>query len=230
MARPLTPWRRRRLHPYSLKGLRNSMVTPARAASGGTRLARAWTPGNLSRPRRRHSERGIHGPGRGLAPSPRSWGKGLSVIALKQGNWPSGSARISRIRDERGFSCEGLRKTMAQSAGTGVHARGHVVVASADSEAFRSLRRRSTSRLDRYRMGKQLRRQVPRSSLGDWSVQADRPDPVQLIIESHRGRLDWLIPLRVGRMTATCSLSAELRGVRPAVESSGAADRRCSGP
>ena len=119
---------------------------------------------------------------------------------------------------------------MAQSAGTGVHARGHVVVASADSEAFRSLRRQSTSRLDRYRMGKQLRRQVPRSSLGDWSVQADRPDPVQLIIESHRGRLDWLIPLRVGRMTATCSLSAELRGVRPAVESSGAADRRCSGP
>jgi hypothetical protein len=92
---------------------------------------------------------------------------------------------------------------MAQSGGTGVHTRGHVVVASADSEAFRSLRRRSTSRLDRYRMGKQLRRQVPRSSLGDWSVQADRPDPVQLIIESHRGRLDWLIPLRVGRMTAT---------------------------
>lgn len=66
-----------------------------------------------------------------------------------------------------------------------------------------TLRRRSTSRLDRYRMGKQLRRQVPRSSLGDWSVQADRPDPVQLIIESHRGRLDWLLPMRVGRMTVT---------------------------
>ena len=63
---------------------------------------------------------------------------------------------------------------MAKSAGTGVHARGHVVVASGDSEAFASQRRRSTSRLDRYRMGKQLRRQVPRSSLGDWSVQADQ--------------------------------------------------------
>jgi len=25
---------------------------------------------------------------------------------------------------------------------------------------------------------------------------------VQLIIESHNGRLDWLIPIRVGRMTA----------------------------
>jgi len=52
-------------------------------------------------------------------------------------------------------------------------------------------------------MGKELRRQVPRSSLGDWALQAGRPDPVQLIIESHIGRLDWLVPVRVGRMTAT---------------------------
>ena len=86
---------------------------------------------------------------------------------------------------------------------TGVPAGGHVVLASADSDAFTSLRRRSTSRLDRYRMGKELRRQVPRSSLGNWSPHADRPDPVQLIIESHNGRLEWLIPVRVGRMTAT---------------------------
>jgi uncharacterized protein (DUF2252 family) len=76
-------------------------------------------------------------------------------------------------------------------------------LASADSEAFTSLRRRSTSRRDRYRMGRELRRQVPRRSLGDWSVPVDRPDPVQLIIESHQGRLDWLIPVRVGRMAAT---------------------------
>jgi uncharacterized protein (DUF2252 family) len=52
-------------------------------------------------------------------------------------------------------------------------------------------------------MGRELRRRVPRSSLGDWPRPADRPDPVQLIIESHVGRLDWLIPVRVGRMTAT---------------------------
>jgi uncharacterized protein (DUF2252 family) len=81
--------------------------------------------------------------------------------------------------------------------------RDHVVLASADSEAFTSLRRRSTSRQDRYRMGRELRRQVPRHSLGDWSASAGRPDPVQLIIESHQGRLDWLIPVRVGRMAAT---------------------------
>ena len=79
----------------------------------------------------------------------------------------------------------------------------HVVLASADSEAFTSLRRRSTSRQDRYRIGRELRRQVPRRSLGDWSPPAGRPDPVQLIIESHKGRLDWLIPVRVGRMAAS---------------------------
>jgi uncharacterized protein (DUF2252 family) len=92
---------------------------------------------------------------------------------------------------------------MAQRTGTAAPARGHVVLASADSEAFTSLRRQATSRLDRYRTGKELRRQVPRRSLGEWSRRADRPDPVQLIIESHDGRLDWLIPVRVGRMAAT---------------------------
>jgi uncharacterized protein (DUF2252 family) len=66
-----------------------------------------------------------------------------------------------------------------------------------------SLRRRATSRLDRYGMGKELRRQVPRRSLGEWAARSDRINPVQLIIESHAGRLDWLIPLRVGRMAAT---------------------------
>ena len=91
---------------------------------------------------------------------------------------------------------------MVQRTGADGPVRDHVVLASADSEAFASLRRRSTSRLARYRMGRDLRRQVPRRSLGEWMVQVDRPDPVRLIIESHRGRLDWLVPVRVGRMAA----------------------------
>ena len=92
---------------------------------------------------------------------------------------------------------------MVQRRGTAAPVRGHVVLASADSDAFTSLRRRATSRLDRYRMGKELRRQVPRRALGEWSVRPGRQDPVRLIIESHAGRLDWLIPVRVGRMAAT---------------------------
>jgi uncharacterized protein (DUF2252 family) len=82
-------------------------------------------------------------------------------------------------------------------------AHGHVVLASADSDAFTSLSRRPTARADRYRVGRELRQKVSRSSLGDWAPPVGRPDPVQLIMESHEGRLDWLIPLRVGRMTAS---------------------------
>jgi hypothetical protein len=55
---------------------------------------------------------------------------------------------------------------MVQRVGADGPVRGHVVLASADSEAFTSLRRRSTSRLDRYRMGRDLRRQVPNALTG----------------------------------------------------------------
>ena len=92
---------------------------------------------------------------------------------------------------------------MTKQSGSADPSRGHVVLASADSDAFTSLRRRPASRRDRYQIGKKLRRQVPRSSLVTWSAERGRPDPVQLIIQSHVGRLDWLIPVRVGRMTAT---------------------------
>jgi len=77
---------------------------------------------------------------------------------------------------------------------------GHIVLASADSDVYASLRKRPSSRAERYAMGRALRREVPRKSLGVWRAAADRPDPVQLIIESHQGRLDWLIPVRVARM------------------------------
>ncbi|ANS80097.1 hypothetical protein SGUI_2701 [Serinicoccus hydrothermalis] len=49
-------------------------------------------------------------------------------------------------------------------------------------------------------MGKALRKEVPRKSLGDWTPRAGRPDPVALIQESHEGRRSELVPVRVGRM------------------------------
>ncbi len=80
---------------------------------------------------------------------------------------------------------------------------GHVVLASADSDAYRSLRRRPMSRAERYKLGRSLRKQVPRSALARWKAPADRVDPVEQIELSHAGRLEWLIPIRVGRMTAS---------------------------
>jgi uncharacterized protein (DUF2252 family) len=76
----------------------------------------------------------------------------------------------------------------------------HTVLAEADGGAYRSLRQRPVTRAERYALGKSLRKRVPRSSLADWTAPSDRPDPVELINVSHRGRLDRLIPIRVGRM------------------------------
>ena len=57
---------------------------------------------------------------------------------------------------------------------------GHVVLASADSDSYRSLRRRPMSRTERFKLGRSLRQQVPRTAMGDWKASANRPDPVGL--------------------------------------------------
>lgn len=80
------------------------------------------------------------------------------------------------------------------------YSNGHTVLASAESDSYFTLRQRPSSRKERYAMGRELRQQVPRRTLGDWQASSDRPDPVKLIMESHEGRLPWLIPVRVGRM------------------------------
>src|SRR3954447_11222013 len=76
----------------------------------------------------------------------------------------------------------------------------HTVLADADGTAYRSLRQRPVTRAERYALGKSLRKRVPRKSLADWTAPPDRPDPVDLINLSHQGRVDRLVPIRVGRM------------------------------
>ena len=63
---------------------------------------------------------------------------------------------------------------------------------------------------ERYAAGRALRKRTPRSALGRWRPAEDRPDPVDLLEEAHAGRLQRLVPLRVGRMAA--SPYAFLRG------------------
>lgn len=79
----------------------------------------------------------------------------------------------------------------------------HVVVPSIDGAGFASLRRTALPRSDRYALGRALRQQAPRSSIGRWAAPPGREDPVQQVIATHEGRLDWLIPVRVSRMTAS---------------------------
>jgi uncharacterized protein (DUF2252 family) len=47
---------------------------------------------------------------------------------------------------------------------------------------------------------KELRQQAPRSSHGEWAPSADRPDPLSLLQEQDKGRLERLLPIKYGRM------------------------------
>ncbi|MCW2702155.1 MAG: hypothetical protein JWQ37_150 [Blastococcus sp.] len=89
-------------------------------------------------------------------------------------------------------------------------ARGHTVLASTDGAAFASLRHAAMPRAERYAMGRELRRGVPRPTLAAWEEDGRGADPVQQVIADNEGRVDRLIPVRIGRMVA--SPFAFLRG------------------
>lgn len=55
-------------------------------------------------------------------------------------------------------------------------------------------------RKERYAAGKALRQSVPRERHGEWKTARNRHDPVELVIESSKGRIPELIPIRYGRM------------------------------
>ena len=66
-----------------------------------------------------------------------------------------------------------------------------------------SVRQRTSSRKDRWAVGKALREQVPFESLGQWDPSSREDDPVELIADSHAGRVAGLVGVRVARMSAS---------------------------
>lgn len=92
--------------------------------------------------------------------------------------------------------------TITDAASDGVPV-AHVALETADSTPYASVRSRPIPREQRRALGRTLRRRAPRSSLADWDPPADRRDPVEQLEESHRGRIDWLVPVRFGRMAAS---------------------------
>ena len=79
----------------------------------------------------------------------------------------------------------------------------HTVLASTDTNAFASVRERPTTRKERFALGRSLREKVPISALGVWNATQARTDPIELINASHEGRVDDLVPIRVGRMVSS---------------------------
>ena len=49
-----------------------------------------------------------------------------------------------------------------------------------------------TSRVERREVGRELRKQAPRSSHGSWEPASDRPDPISLLQQQDQGRLQHL--------------------------------------
>jgi uncharacterized protein (DUF2252 family) len=58
----------------------------------------------------------------------------------------------------------------------------------------------SIDRADRVAAGRALRKDVPRSSHGDWEAAADRPEPVAVLLAQAETRVPELLPIRHGRM------------------------------
>ena len=56
---------------------------------------------------------------------------------------------------------------------------------------------------NRHKIGKALRARTPRESHADGKPASIRPDPLDLLAASNKGRLEDLIPLRMGRMAAS---------------------------
>lgn len=67
-------------------------------------------------------------------------------------------------------------------------------------ERRRGLIGRYRSADERRAEGRVLRDAVPRELHGGWKAPSDRPDPIELLMESNKGRMPQLIPIRHGRM------------------------------
>jgi uncharacterized protein (DUF2252 family) len=61
--------------------------------------------------------------------------------------------------------------------------------------------RNLSTRDERYAAGKALRTNVPRSSHAEWAPDPERPDPISILEESNKTRLEHLVPIRFGRMS-----------------------------
>jgi uncharacterized protein (DUF2252 family) len=55
---------------------------------------------------------------------------------------------------------------------------------------------------ERLALGKNLRRKIGRNRQADWSPKKGRNDPVATIVAANRNRLQFLLPIKMGRMAA----------------------------
>ena len=86
-----------------------------------------------------------------------------------------------------------------EHAMNGKHARSEEKPGQTDSLQLPAFQRRPP-RAERLALGKHLREACPRTSHAAWKAPPDRPEPVQLVLKTDKGRISELLPLRHGRM------------------------------
>ena len=69
----------------------------------------------------------------------------------------------------------------------------------------------AVDRADRVDAGRAMRKEVPRSSHGDWQPAADRPDPVAVLVAQGESRVPELLPIRYGGWRSRPSVSFAVR-------------------
>ncbi len=60
-----------------------------------------------------------------------------------------------------------------------------------------------STRAERYAAGKARRSETPRSSHAEWAPDPERPDPISMLEEANKTRLQHLVPIRFGRMSTS---------------------------
>src|SRR5689334_12867899 len=63
--------------------------------------------------------------------------------------------------------------------------------------------RELSTRAERYASGKALRERLPHSSQGEWTPDPEGSDPISLLEKVKETRLENLVPIRYGRMSAS---------------------------
>lgn len=68
------------------------------------------------------------------------------------------------------------------------------------SKLYESFLTKNPSPQERQNLGKSLRKQVSRSSLGEFTVETKRYSPVEILLEQAKTRIEHYIPIRHARM------------------------------
>src|SRR5256886_5230323 len=110
------------------------------------------------------------------------------------------TARTDRSRSEKKPERRsGAGAKTSVKAGAGVAALGRVSGAAAATGALGGAPG-AMDRADRIDAARAMRKDVPRSSHGDWKAAPDRPDPVDVLVAQGKSRVPELLPIRYGRM------------------------------